>query len=485
MKLSRRTAIAGAGAGVAASFAYFGRELIGNPASAKTFDLVAKAGRGRVRQFDINDAFLFNGSVAPAPLVLDQNTPHLVRFANELDTETTIHWHGLRPAHAMDGVAGVTQAAIKPGKEFNYTLVSPDAGTFWLHPHVSGFKQVGRGLACPLIVRENYETGFASDYIVMLQEWCLNEAKNGLDENFLKGFIRNDFKNYDPFFSCNGAEKVNFESNSGDWARLRLVQAGLMTRMTMTVQQGEAWVVAYDGHPTTPKQVTQDFDIWPGQRIDLAVRPNGSDRKVVVRGRGNVFDPANYPALRDDPQMFVEASVEFSAPKSNKPCPVLKPNPVPIASHTDIEDLELRIALTDAPAIVALAGKRPKAPAGYMDANAEIWTLNGRFVGDGIEDVICMDKSPLFALKQGQTYRLNIHNDSEEPHPIHLHGHVFQRVEKGGVPAKDAACHDTLHVEADSELNIVFVADRPGDWMLHCHNFGHQMQRMMHYIRVV
>ena len=90
MKVSRRAAIAGAGAGVAASLTYFGRDLIGSPASAKTFDLVAKAGSGRVRQFEINDALMFNGSVAPAPLFLDQNKPHLVRFANELDTDTTI-----------------------------------------------------------------------------------------------------------------------------------------------------------------------------------------------------------------------------------------------------------------------------------------------------------------------------------------------------------------------------------------------------------
>ena len=33
----------------------------------------------------------------------------------------------------MDGVAGLTQAAVEPGESFDYDFVVPDAGTYWYH----------------------------------------------------------------------------------------------------------------------------------------------------------------------------------------------------------------------------------------------------------------------------------------------------------------------------------------------------------------
>jgi len=49
---------------------------------------------------------------------------------NKLPEATTIHWHGQLLPNGMDGVAGLNQPAIAPGKTFVYEFVARYAGTF-------------------------------------------------------------------------------------------------------------------------------------------------------------------------------------------------------------------------------------------------------------------------------------------------------------------------------------------------------------------
>ena len=58
---------------------------------------------------------------------------------------------------------------------------------------------------------------------------------------------------------------------------------------------------------------------------------------------------------------------------------------------------------------------------------------------------------------------------------MHLHGHTFQVLTPGGLgPRKD-----TTIVRAGEDVAVEFVADNPGQWMLHCHNLYHQTGGMM------
>ena len=69
-----------------------------------------------------------------------------VEVANGLEQPTTVHWHGLRVPHAMDGVPELTQPPIAPGESLHLPLCDlPDAGTYWYHPHVLSSRQIGRG----------------------------------------------------------------------------------------------------------------------------------------------------------------------------------------------------------------------------------------------------------------------------------------------------------------------------------------------------
>ena len=65
---------------------------------------------------------------------------------NRLPEATSIHWHGQRLPNGMDGVAGLTQPAIKPGQTFVYEFRAQRAGTFMYHPHADETTQIAMGL---------------------------------------------------------------------------------------------------------------------------------------------------------------------------------------------------------------------------------------------------------------------------------------------------------------------------------------------------
>jgi len=65
---------------------------------------------------------------------------------NKLPEHTTIHWHGMLLPCGMDGVGGLTQPHIKPGKTFVYEFVLKKSGTFMYHPHADEMVQMAMGM---------------------------------------------------------------------------------------------------------------------------------------------------------------------------------------------------------------------------------------------------------------------------------------------------------------------------------------------------
>ena len=65
---------------------------------------------------------------------------------NRLPEHTTIHWHGQRLPNGMDGVSGLNQKSIDPGKTFVYEFVARRPGTFMYHPHADEMTQLAMGM---------------------------------------------------------------------------------------------------------------------------------------------------------------------------------------------------------------------------------------------------------------------------------------------------------------------------------------------------
>ncbi|MEP6865240.1 MAG: multicopper oxidase domain-containing protein, partial [Deltaproteobacteria bacterium] len=101
----------------------------------KIFHLVAEPLRHQFAPGLDIEAWGYNGST-PGP-VIEAVVGDRVRIyvTNKLPEPTTVHWHGVVVPNGMDGVGGLTQDLIKPGKTFKYEFTFTKPGTFMYHPH--------------------------------------------------------------------------------------------------------------------------------------------------------------------------------------------------------------------------------------------------------------------------------------------------------------------------------------------------------------
>ena len=75
-------------------------------------------------------------------------------------------------------------------------------------------------------------------------------------------------------------------------------------------------------------------------------------------------------------------------------------------------------------------------------------------------------------------------NETSWWHPMHLHGHSFRVLRRNGRAEPHTPWADTVLVAPRETADVAFVADNPGDWMLHCHVIEHQAAGMMTLLRV-
>ncbi|WP_322404127.1 copper oxidase [Massilia luteola] len=88
----------------------------------------------------------YNGQ-SPGPTIeVVEGDKVRIFVTNKLPEATTIHWHGQILPNGMDGVAGLVQPAIAPGKTFVYEFVARHAGTFMYHPHSDEMTQMAMGM---------------------------------------------------------------------------------------------------------------------------------------------------------------------------------------------------------------------------------------------------------------------------------------------------------------------------------------------------
>jgi len=87
-----------------------------------------------------SDAIGVNGTV-PAPLLrLREGQTIRLNVVNELDEDSSIHWHGVLVPTQFDGVPGVSFPGIRPRSTFTYEFPVRQSGTCWYHSH-SGFQE--------------------------------------------------------------------------------------------------------------------------------------------------------------------------------------------------------------------------------------------------------------------------------------------------------------------------------------------------------
>ncbi len=130
------------------------------------------------------EALTFNGRVPGPELRAHRGDLVEVTLHNEdVEGGVTIHWHGVDVPNAEDGVAGVTQDAVRPGGSYTYRFRAEQVGTFWYHSHQDSDDEVRRGLYGPLVIEPatGSPTGDAEDVTVVVHTLAGIPLLNGSD----------------------------------------------------------------------------------------------------------------------------------------------------------------------------------------------------------------------------------------------------------------------------------------------------------------
>jgi FtsP/CotA-like multicopper oxidase with cupredoxin domain len=222
-------------------------------------------------------------------------------------------------------------------------------------------------------------------------------------------------------------------------------------------------VAAFDGQPCEPHEPAGGrLVLGPAMRADLILDMQGKPgtRHFVV---DDFYERLAYELLA-----FAH---ERAAPLREHPLDArvrLPPNPLPQPHLASAERHEL----------VLQGGMM--GGMGMMGMRGAAWAINGHsMTGDGHAGM-----PPMLTLTSGRTSVLSLRNETAWWHPMHLHGHSFRALTRNGTALPRAEWSDTVLVAPRETVEVAFVADSPGDWMLHCHVMDHQVTGMMGVLRV-
>jgi len=210
----------------------------------------------------------YDGSVPGPTLRIRLGQTLRLKFTNSLPQPTTIHWHGVRVPHAMDGVPGVTQPAIEPGKTFTYEFTPKDPGTYWFHPHVRGAEQLERGLYGALVVDEAEPLPYDQDFVWMMDDWRLTQDAQIYSEFVTGGDISHDGR-WGNVPTVNGKAQPTFLLKPGQRIRLRLINSANARIFRPDFSALEAIGIAFDGMTASRPFDPANYDLAPGNRLDL------------------------------------------------------------------------------------------------------------------------------------------------------------------------------------------------------------------------
>ena len=183
---------------------------------------------------------------------------------------------------------------------------------------------------------------------------------------------------------------------SGERVRLRLVNAAAARVFALSFRGHRPWVIALDGQPVEPHEPERGVvELGPAMRADLLLDMTGT--------------PGSRHAVHDSFYLSLEYELVRLAYSGEPPLRVRSEDPVRLPanplSEPDVKRAERHEVVFTGGMMGDMRGmKRPMA-----------WAVNGAANGCG-ESAVPFD--PLFVLRKGRSYVLDLANDTAWHHPI-------------------------------------------------------------------
>lgn len=304
----------------------------------------------------------YNGSTTPTVLRFKEGEEVTIKVTNNLDEDTSIHWHGLILPYQEDGVPGISFEGIKPGETFTYNFPIVQSGTYWFHSH-SGFQEPEGAYGAIIIEPEGREPiRFDREYVIQLtdahphsgdrimrnlkgdadyynrKQRTLLDFFADVEEEGFEATLENrrmwgemrmtptdieDLQGFTPLINGKGPTQ-NWTGlfEEGERIRLRFINSSAMTYFDVRIPGLKMTVVAADGNNVLPVPV-DEFRIAVAETYDVIVRPRGAEaftifaesmgRTAYARGTLAVREglEAEVPEMREDP-LLTMADMRFS-----------------------------------------------------------------------------------------------------------------------------------------------------------------------------
>ncbi|QTF92857.1 multicopper oxidase domain-containing protein, partial [Halomonas sp. BM-2019] len=214
--------------------------------------------------------WLYNGKVAPLIEVREGDKLDIT-LINELEQETTLHWHGVPVPQAQDGAPW---DAVAPGesRQYRYTFPAGSAGLHWFHPHPheGTARQVAHGLAGALLVRppQDLLPVEVEEHLLVVSDLRLRangEIAPHTAEDWMNG-------REGELLLVNGQREPRLDVAPGTTLRLRLINACAGRYLRLRLDEHELTLIGTDGGLIERPQPLEELLLTPGERADLLVR---------------------------------------------------------------------------------------------------------------------------------------------------------------------------------------------------------------------
>lgn len=452
-------------------------------------------------------ALTINGGTPGPVLRLREGDVARITVVNGLaDDSTSIHWHGLLVPNIEDGVPVVTTPVIGPGQSRTFEFLVRQHGTYWYHSHTGHQEQ--RGVYGAIVIEPKAETKAADhDQVVILSDWT-DEHPRDVQRNLLRGGEWYSFRKgtsqsllgayqagmlreyldrekalvppmdlsdvaYDAFL-MNGRRRLELPGKPGETVRLRLINAGAASYFYLDAATGPLRVVAADGQDVKPFDQKRLL-IGPAETYDVlltvpargawelrSTAQDGSGSVSAWVGSGERHEATSPPP----PDRYGMAAYLTSILDQIDPEPGAKESEHPVSPYAKLRAAKPHpVASSHRELTLKLTG----------DMVRYEWSFDGT---DPRE-------AGAIKVKEGETVRVRLVNNTMMHHPIHFHGHFFRLVDATDRDPATSPLKHTVDVPPMSVRTIEFTADEgQGDWLIHCHLLYHHITGMARTIRV-
>lgn len=285
-------------------------------------------------------AMTINNGIPGPNLVFDEGEYAIIHVTNNMDEETSVHWHGMILPNYFDGVPYLSTPPIRPGETFIYKFAIKQSGTYWYHSHTGLQEQRGVYGSIQINSKEK-DFEYDKDLILVLSDWVDENPDNQL-RNLKRGnewyLIKKDqvqswdkvikqkavgaklkmmwqrmpdmaiSDNYHDLFLINGQKKQDYpDFEPGEKVRLRFVNAASASYFWLTFGGEDPLLISADGKNVIPVNKnktlisvaeTYDYIVTIPSNGKLQIRAtsqDGSGEASAYIGKGTTLEAPSVP----------------------------------------------------------------------------------------------------------------------------------------------------------------------------------------------